>query len=365
MLPATAAQDAAFMRRALELAQRGWGQTAPNPLVGAVVVRDGQVLAEGWHARFGGPHAEAAALAALPPSGARGADVYVTLEPCAHHGKTPPCVAALIAAQVRRVIVACRDPNPLARGGIAQLRTAGIAVDVGVEQAAAEELNAPFLFAAQRCDRPFITLKLALSAEGAVAPADGRQQWLTGPEAKREVHRLRAGADAILIGIGTALADDPALTVREWPAPRVAPRRLVLDRRARLPLTSQLVQTAGSVPVSVLAEQPDPAAATALTAAGAEVRVAAGLAEHLQGLRAQGLTHVLAEPGDRVAAALLKGGFVDRLIIFRTSVPLGADALAGVGKVLPPAEGGAGWSVVAERTFGAEHMTIYRNDAPR
>ncbi len=365
MTPADAAQDAAHMRRALDLARRGWGQTAPNPMVGAVVVRDGEVIAEGHHARYGGPHAEAAALAALPKKGARGADVYVTLEPCAHHGKTPPCADTLIKAKVARVIVACRDPNPVAAGGIDRLREAGIEVTFGVEQSAAEELNAAFLFAARREDRPFITLKLALSAEGAIAPGDGSQRWLTGPEAKREVHRLRAGADAVLVGIGTVLADDPALTVREWPEPRVPPKRLVLDRRARLPMTSQLVRTAREVPVGLLTESPDIAAMTALTAAGVEVSVAPNLGGHLRQLRSRGVRHLLAEPGDRVATALLQAGFVDRLIIFRTSVPLGADALAGVGKVLPPVEGGAGWSVLAEQRFGADTMTIYRNDAPR
>jgi diaminohydroxyphosphoribosylaminopyrimidine deaminase/5-amino-6-(5-phosphoribosylamino)uracil reductase len=353
------------MRRALELARRGWGQTAPNPMVGAVVVRDGEVIAEGWHARFGGPHAEAAALAALPKKGARGADVYVTLEPCAHHGKTPPCADALIKAKVRRVIVATRDPNPLAAGGIQKLRDAGIEVVVGVEEDAAMELNAPFLFAAHRNDRPFITLKLALSADGAIAPAGGKQQWLTGPEAKAYVHRLRAGADGILVGIGTVLADDPKLTVREAPEPRVPPKRLVLDRSARLPLGSALVKTAREVAVGVLAERPDPARMAALTAAGVEVSVAPDLKGHLQSLRNRGIRHLLAEPGDQVATALLEGGFVDRLIIFRTSVPLGPDALAGVGKVLPPAEGGAGWSVVAQQAVGADAMTIYRNTAPR
>lgn len=365
MTPADAAQDAAHMRRALELARRGWGQTAPNPLVGAVVVRDGEVVAEGFHARFGGPHAEAAALAALPKKGARDADVYVTLEPCAHHGKTPPCADALIKAKVRRVIVACRDPNPIATGGIEKLRAAGIEVVVGVEQAAAEELNAPFLYAALHGERPFVTLKLALSAEGAVAPGDGSQRWLTGPEAKREVHRLRAGVDAILVGIGTVLADDPALTVRDWAEPRVPPRRLVLDRHARLPLSSQLVRTARETPVGVLAERPDAARMAALTAAGVEVSVAADLRDHLQALRIRGVRHVLAEPGDRVATALLAGGFVDRLIIFRTSVPLGTGALDGVGKVLPPAEGDAQWSVVAEQAFGADTMTVYRAAASR
>lgn len=352
------------MRRALELARRGWGQTAPNPMVGAVVVRDGDVIAEGWHARFGGPHAEAAALATLEKKAARGADVYVTLEPCAHHGKTPPCADALIKAKVRRVIVATRDPNPLAAGGIEKLQQAGIEVVVGLERAAADELNAPFLFAARRHDRPFVTLKLALSAEGALAPASGRQQWLTGPESKRYVHHLRAGADAVLVGIGTVLADDPALTVREAPEPRVPPKRLVLDRAARLPLSSVLVKTARQTAVGVLAERPDIHRMAALTAAGVEVSVAADLRDHLHGLRNRGIRHLFAEPGERVATALLDGGLVDRLIIFRTSVPLGPDALTGVGKVLPPVEGGAGWSVVTQEAIGADQMTIYRNDAP-
>lgn len=353
------------MRRALELARRGWGQTAPNPMVGAVVVRDGQVIAEGWHARYGGPHAEVAALAALPTKGARGADVYVTLEPCAHQGKTPPCADALIKAKLRRVIIAVRDPNPVAAGGIDKLRAAGIEVVLGVEQGAAEELNAPFLFAARRADRPFVTLKLALSAEGAVAPAERRQQWLSGPDARRFVHELRAAADAVLVGIGTVLADDPALTVRDAPEPRVPPKRLVLDRRARLPLGSTLVRTAREVPVGVLAERPDPSRMAALTAAGVEVSVAADLKGHLQALRARGTRHLLVEPGDQVAQAFLAGGFVDRLIIFRTSVPLGPDALAGVGKVLPPAEGGAGWSVLTQRALGVDHLTIYKQVAPR
>lgn len=353
------------MRRALELARRGWGQTAPNPMVGAVVVRDGNVIAEGWHARFGGPHAEAAALAALPTTGAHDADVYVTLEPCAHYGKTNPCADALIKAKVRRVIIATRDPNPLATGGIEKLRAAGIDVIVGVEQEAAEELNAPFLFAIHRTDRPFVTLKLALSAEGAVAPGGGRQQWLTGPDAQRYVHELRAGCDAVLVGINTVLADDPALTVRSAAEPRVPPKRLVLDRSARLPLGSVLVKTAREVAVGVLAERPDPARMDALTAAGVEVSVARDLQGHLQALRTRGIRHLLAEPGDQLAQALLGGGFVDRLIIFRTSVPLGPDALAGVGNLLPPAEGGAGWSVLTQQELGVDHMTIYRNVAPR
>jgi pyrimidine deaminase RibD-like protein len=178
------------MRRALLLARRGWGRTAPNPMVGAVVVRDGVVVGEGWHDAFGGPHAEVVALAAAGER-ARGADVYVTLEPCAHHGKTPPCVDALIAAGVRRVIVAVPDPNPVASGGMARLRAAGIAVTDEVETAAAAELNAPFLFAQRDASRPFVTLKLAVSLDGGLAPGDRSQRWLTGVAARRHVHRLR------------------------------------------------------------------------------------------------------------------------------------------------------------------------------
>ncbi len=365
MTPALGPLDGAYMRRALELARRGWGQTAPNPMVGAVVVRDGVVLAEAFHARFGGPHAEAAALALLPKKGAQGADVYVTLEPCAHHGKTPPCADALIKAKVARVIVATRDPNPAAAGGIERLREAGIEVVVGMEQGAADELNAPFLFAATREDRPFITLKLALSAEGAIAPAGGRQHWLTGPESKRLVHALRAGADAIAVGVGTVLADDPLLTVREAPEPRVAPKRLVFDRTARIPLSSKLVKTARETPLAILAEQPDPARMAALAAMGIEVTTAPDLSGHLRGLRTRGVRHLFAEPGDALGRALLAGRFVDRLIIFRTSVLLGPDALAGVGKFLPSAEGGAGWDVVDAQQLGADQLTIYKQSAPR
>ena len=234
--------DAGHMRRALELARRGWGQTAPNPMVGAVVVRDGAIVGEGWHARWGERHAEPAALAAAGER-ARGATVYVTLEPCTHRGKTPPCTDALIAAGVSRVVVAARDTNPLAAGGLARLQQAGIATTAGVEEADARELNAPFLFA-QHADRPWVTLKLAVSLDGAIADAGRTRGWLTGPESRGEVHRLRAGSDAVAVGIGTALADDPALTVREAAAPRVPPLRVVFDRTGRLPPDGVLARSA-------------------------------------------------------------------------------------------------------------------------
>ncbi len=358
MTPAHAPLDGARMRRALRLARRGWGQTAPNPMVGAVVVRGGKIIAEGWHARYGAPHAEAMALQ-LAGEAARGADVYVTLEPCNHQGQTPPCADALIAAGVRRVVVAVRDPNPVASGGIAKLRAAGIIVDIGVEAAVAAELNAPFLFTHTRHDRPFVTLKLALSADGAVAPGDRSQRWLTGENARRLVHKLRANADAVLVGIGTAVADDPALTVRHGKRPRVAQTRVILDRTARLPLTSTLVQTARKIPVEVLASSPATGRGEALERMGVKVYSAPTLDAHLQGLRERGVRHLFVEGGAAVADALLGGGFVDRLIIFRAPVLLGAGALTP-GTAVPTGERSEGWEVVERRMVGADQMTIYR-----
>src|SRR5688500_3271295 len=211
-------RDAEHMRRALVLARQGWGQTAPNPMVGAVVVRGGVVVGEGYHARYGGDHAEVAALRAAGLL-ARGATVFVTLEPCTHFGKTPPCADALVAAGVSRVVAATRDPSPAARAGADRLRDGGIEVVTGVEERAARELNAPF-FHAFGSDRPWVTLKLAVSIDGAITDATRTAGWFTGPESRREVHRLRAGSDAVAVGSGTVIADDPELTVRDFPAPR-------------------------------------------------------------------------------------------------------------------------------------------------
>jgi diaminohydroxyphosphoribosylaminopyrimidine deaminase/5-amino-6-(5-phosphoribosylamino)uracil reductase len=314
------------MRRALRLAQRGWGQTAPNPLVGAVVVRDGVVVGEGWHARWGGAHAEVEALRAAGER-ARGATVYVTLEPCNHHGKTPPCTDALLAAGVRRVVVAAADPNPAAAGGAEWLRAAGVEVTVGVEAGAAVEQNAPF-FHAIRSDRPWLTLKLALSIDGALADHTRRPGWLTGPRSRREVHRLRAGSDAVAIGIGTALADDPLLTVRDAPAPRVPPLRVVFDRQARLPPTSRLVRSLAEGPVAVVCHDPPPEAAAGLERAGVTILPAEVTEEALVKLRDwHGVRSLLVEGGAGLASSLWDRGVVDRLIIFQAPVVLGAGAL--------------------------------------
>jgi len=346
------------MRRALRLARRGWGRTAPNPMVGAVVVRDGVVVAEGWHAEYGGPHAEAVALAKAGER-ARGADVYVTLEPCAHHGKTPPCADALIAAGVARVIVAVHDPDPRAMGGIAKLRAAGIAVTEPVERDAAAELNAPVLFTHADASRPFVTLKLALSLDGGIAPAERTQRWLTGEPARRHVHRLRANADAVAVGIGTALADDPALTVRHGRRPRVAPVRVVFDRDLRLPVTSQLARTAGMVPTWALGDPATSGSGVALEKAGVRVLQARGLPAQLKTLRDAGIRHLLVEGGAGLAGALVHGGFVDRLVIFQAPVLLGAGALSPFGAVSPGSGAPERWRVTERRGFGDDLMTIY------
>lgn len=363
-------EDAEHMRRALALARRGWGQTAPNPMVGAVIVRDGVVVGEGFHARFGGPHAEVEALASAGER-ARGATAYVTLEPCAHHGKTPPCANALIAAGVRRVVCAVADPNPVASGGAAALRAAGVEVAVGIEEAAARELNAPFFHAMVPGDRPWVTLKLAVSLDGAIAAApDGDPPrgpvWLTSAESRREVHRLRAGADAVAVGLGTVLADDPSLTVREWDAPRVAPTRVVFDRAARLPLGSTLARTAREVPVVVLAERAGvgdregAARVAALRDWGVAVLVEEDLATGLRALRARGARSLLVEGGAGVAGALLGRAAVDRLIIFQAPLVLGAGAVGAFSRVPPhPVSDAPRLRVVERRTFGDDLMTVY------
>jgi diaminohydroxyphosphoribosylaminopyrimidine deaminase/5-amino-6-(5-phosphoribosylamino)uracil reductase len=340
----------------------GWGQTAPNPMVGAVVVRGGVVVGEGYHARYGGEHAEVAALRAAG-SLARGASMYVTLEPCTHFGKTPPCADALLRAGVSRVVAGAPDPNPAASGGAARLRAVGIDVVVGIEEQAVRELNAPY-FHAFHSDRPWITLKLAVSIDGAISDATRATGWLTGAEARREVHRRRAGSDAIAVGSGTALADDPQLTVREVPPPRVPPRRVVFDSSLRLPLSSRLAQSARDVPTTVVTTHPLAAAdaprAGALEGLGVQVLVAKSLGDALRALRAEGIGSMLVEGGARLAGSLLTEGAVDRLIILQAPVVLGAGSLsafAGVRAGTLPA--GQRLEVLDRKPLGDDLMTVY------
>ena len=351
-------RDSAFMRRALDLALRGWGQTAPNPMVGAVVVKQGRVVGEGWHERFGDVHAEVNALR-VAGDDARGATLYVSLEPCNHHGKTPPCTEAIIAAGISRVVMAAADPNPLAAGGRERLRAAGVDVDAGVEEEAALEINAPF-FHAFRAERPWVVLKLAVSLDGAISDASRTKAWLTGPESRREVHRLRAGHDAVAVGIGTVLADDPQLTVRDGDSPRVAPRRIVFDRSARLPMASALVRTAHETPVLVITHDPDGERVDALRAAGVEIIDASTLDDALARVAARGVRSLLVEGGAALAGSLLSKGLVDRLIIFQAPVVLGAGALNAFAHVNAPSAAEARrLRVVSRRRFGDDVMTVY------
>lgn len=320
--------DARHMARALRLARRGLATTDPNPRVGCVIAMGERVLGEGWHERAGGPHAEAVALAAAG-AGARGATAYVTLEPCSHHGRTPPCADALVAAGLRRVVYACGDPNPRVNGGGAEkLRGAGLAVEGGLLEAEARRLNPGFLSRMER-GRPFLRLKLAASLDGRTALASGGSRWITGEAARADVQRLRARSAAVLTGSGTALADDPRLDLR-LPGATRQPLRVVLDRRLRLPPSARLLAPPGEA-LLFAGSDAGPAAA-ALRAAGARIEVVAqtgdglDLAAVLARLAALEVNELLVESGPRLAGALLAAGLVDELVAYVAPVLLGPDA---------------------------------------
>lgn len=344
--------DEAWMRRALELAARGATTVSPNPLVGCVLVRGGAAVGEGWHSRAGGPHAEVVALAAAGPLAA-GATAYVTLEPCDHTGATPPCTRALLAAGVARVVVAIADPNPLAAGGAARLRAAGLTVDVGPGAAEAAWQNRVFL-AGLRAARPWVVLKTAASLDGRSAAADGSSQWITGPEARARAHRLRAEVDAVLVGSGTVLADDPRLTVRLPGSAGPQPLRVVLDARRRVPPGARvfdgaaptLLLTAEASPAApgprVAAPRPRGAADPAASSGGdpapglgrahprgvavAAVPRATGgldLGAVLRVLWDRGIRSVLVEGGAAVAGSFVRAGLLDELRCHLAPVLLG------------------------------------------
>jgi len=350
------------MSRAIHLGLRGWGQTAPNPMVGAVVVRDGQIVGEGHHAKFGDEHAEIAALRQAGEN-ARGATLYVTLEPCGHHGKTPPCADAVVAAGIARVVAATEDIDPQAVGGATRLRGAGIPLDIGIERQAARELNAAF-FHRFASDRPFITLKLATSLDGAIANAERTRgtagKWLTGEAARREVHRMRAGADGIVVGVGTVLADDPMLTVRDAPAPRVPPRRIIFDSEYRTPLGASVVRSARIVPTTIVARHDDPPRREAFEDAGVDVRIHETLQSALIAFAMDGVHSLLVEGGARLAASLIEQRLLDRLVIFQAPVVLGAGALNAFAHVSPTtAEALARLPVIERVAFGDDLKTTY------
>ncbi len=332
--------DEQLMRRALALARRGEGHVEPNPMVGAVIAAaSGGIIAEGWHAAFGGPHAEVTALAAAGGA-ARGGTLAVTLEPCCHHGKTPPCTAAIIAAGIARVIVGTRDPFPAVNGGgLDELMRAGIEVRVGVCESEARRLIAPFrMLVEQR--RPWMTAKWAMSLDGRVATAAGESRWISSEASRGIVHQLRGRMDGILCGIGTALADDPLLTAR--PAGPRQPLRIVLDGTARLPLESRLVRTAREAPVLVAAGPSAPAdRVRALEAAGCEVWqcLAVSPRERLESLLAElgsrRLTNVLVEGGPTVLGSLADAQAIDEVWAFIAPSIIGGEAapspVAGMG----------------------------------
>ena len=346
------------MRHALELAWRGWGRVSPNPLVGAVVLRGDETVAEGWHAEFGGPHAELAALHAAGEK-ARGATLVVSLEPCAHHGKTPPCTDAIRAAGVRRVVAAVRDPDAEARGGVEVLKRAGIETQIGPLTEEAAALNAPFLFTRQQTDRPFVALKLATSIDGRIADPGGRSQWISGPEARDHVHWLRAGFDAIAVGGTTALMDNPQLTARGL-TPRKPPVRIVFDRRAMLNLGVSLVQTAREVPTWVMASPEAPISnVSVLEGNGVRVFRPETLAQAFAQLRLAGIQSLLCEGGGALGAKLLAEGLVDRLYWVQSPVWLGEGAVAAfAGIPASPLADAPRWVVVERRPLGSDTLLV-------
>jgi diaminohydroxyphosphoribosylaminopyrimidine deaminase/5-amino-6-(5-phosphoribosylamino)uracil reductase len=320
--------DVRHMAHALRLAERGLYTTDPNPRVGCVLVKDGRVVGEGWHERAGEPHAEVHALRAAGEA-ARGATAYVTLEPCCHHGRTPPCTQALIRAGVARVVAAMPDPNPkVASQGIAELEQAGIPVQIGLLETQAERLNPGFL-SRMRHGRPYVRIKLGVSLDGRTAMASGESKWITGEPARADVQRLRARSSAILTGVGTVLADDPSLTVRDFDIGR-QPLRVVVDGHLSLRSEARLLRLPGKTLV-VTAEDDDDYAEP-LLAAGAEVLVLpAGpdrvdFATLMQDLAQREVNELLVEAGATVCGALLKAGLVDELVVYMAPHLLGSSA---------------------------------------
>jgi diaminohydroxyphosphoribosylaminopyrimidine deaminase / 5-amino-6-(5-phosphoribosylamino)uracil reductase len=327
--------DREYMLRALELAERGAGLASPNPVVGAVVATAGQIVGEGWHEGPGTAHAEVVALRAAGDR-ARGATLFTTLEPCVHHGRTPPCTEAIVEAGVTRVVAAARDPNPMVDGrGFARLQTRGIAVGEGLLADRAERQIEAFAKHV-RTGLPFVVLKLAATLDGKVAARDGSSRWITGESARNEVHRMRARADAIMVGAGTALADDPSLTVRLAGRRGRDPLRVLVDAGGRVPATGRLFQ--GEAPTLVATTDRAPAhRREQWGASGAEVWVlpeasagAVALGELMTGLGKRDRQMVMLEGGPTLAWSAVRDGFVDQLVLFLAPVLVGGSAAPGI-----------------------------------
>jgi diaminohydroxyphosphoribosylaminopyrimidine deaminase/5-amino-6-(5-phosphoribosylamino)uracil reductase len=368
--------DRRLMARAVELGRRGWGRTHqpraaaddPNPLVGCVLARDGVVISEGWHADYGGPHAEVAALA-LAGEAARGATAYVSLEPCRHQGKTPPCTAALLKAGVGRVVYGARDHGPKSGGGAEVLRAAGVEI-AGPLLSSTEARRENPVFFHREVERPWVSVKLALSMDGKISERPGVQTWISGPEADEEVHWLRAGFDAVMVGAATALVDDPLLTVRGRVTPRVPPRRVILDAAGQLSPGARLLRegegqvyvvTTPSSPASWRAEIESRGARVLEVPAEAESRVS--LPDALRRLRAEGVRSVLCEGGGRLTSALMGLGLLDRLYVILVPRLLGDEGVPGFPGA--PTFGQGSWTFVEDpRRMGNDVWMVLEPELP-
>jgi len=345
----------ATMRRALRLAARG--RTSPNPRVGAVVVAGGEVVGEGFHERCGGPHAEVHALAAAGPQ-ARGADLYVTLEPCNHHGRTPPCTEAILAAGIRRVFIGHRDVDPhVAGGGAARLTAAGVEVIADVVVGPCRAFYEAY-DVHRRLGRPHVLLKAGMTLDGRLATRTGQSKWITGEAARRAVHRLRSQVDAILVGVGTVLADDPELTARTGRGPRHDPVRVVVDSRGRTPPEARVIAHGSAAPTLVAHTAEGAGAAARLVWHGVEALECVGcdgrvdLADLLRRLARRGIVSLLAEGGGEVHWSLLEAGLVDRVMLFVAPVIVG-------GRSAVPVVGGQGVEDMS-RAFPIESVRLRR-----
>ena len=339
--------DRMWMRRALELAACARGRTSPNPMVGALLVRDNQLVGEGFHAYAGSDHAEVAVLREAGPA-ARDATLYVSLEPCCHYGRTPPCVEQVLQAGVRRVVAACEDPNPAVSGkGIAALRAAGLLVDVGVLAEEASRLNEAF-FTHVRTGRPFVTLKVAASLDGKIATRTGDSRWISGESARRRVHQLRNEVDAVLVGIGTVLRDNPLLTTRLGIADQRDPIRVIVDNLARCPLRAKVVNRASTAPTILAVAQMAPRTKLeALKNEGVQVIVVensprrVSLERLMEALGKRGILSVMIEGGAEINASALREGIVDKVLVFLAPILIG-------GKSTPTAVGGEGIETLSQ-----------------
>jgi diaminohydroxyphosphoribosylaminopyrimidine deaminase/5-amino-6-(5-phosphoribosylamino)uracil reductase len=323
--------DAAYMKRALSLAKKGVGKTSPNPAVGCVIVKNGVVIGEGWHKRAGGPHAEIHALA-IAGADAQGADVYVTLEPCSHTGKTPPCCDALIQAGVKRVVAAMSDPNPRVNGsGLKKLHEAGIVTACGVLEDDCRAINRPFIKAIST-GLPYVTYKCAMTLDGKLATATGSSRWISGEASRRIVHQLRAGHDAIMVGVDTVIADDPLLTVRHVKG--TDPLRIIVDSTLRTPTTAAMLNNGMAAGTVIATTELNPAAHAPYLASGARILVCStrngrvDLADLWSKLGAMGIQSLLLEGGSTLAGEALSYGLIDECVFFYAPKVAGSDGFS-------------------------------------